>query len=129
MKKGMGHTSVEMIKSLCMPLVYCQGLTRIQEGKVASTTALWTFSLVSSLIPFRPQTVARSLPNATLPFAILAVKSSSTCTALERVLTGLVNLSTTFSFCQSTMIVGSLYNFPCAGWCTTSVLFVLIVRS
>ena len=34
-----------------------------------------------------------------------------------------------FSFCQFTVTVGSLYGFPGAGWCTTSVFFVLIVRS
>ena len=33
---------------------------------------------------FRSQTFARNLPNATLAFAILAVTSSSMCTALER---------------------------------------------
>ena len=36
--------------------------------RVGSTTALSTFSLVSSLIPFRFQTFARSLPKATLAF-------------------------------------------------------------
>ena len=44
--------------------------------RVGSTTALYTFSLVSSLIPFRSQTFVRSLPNATLAFAVLAVTSS-----------------------------------------------------
>ena len=41
--------------------------------RVGSTTALKTFSLVSRLIPFRPQTLMPSLPNATLAFAVLAV--------------------------------------------------------
>ena len=63
--------------------------------RVGSTTALQTFSLVSSLISFRSQTFVRSLPNATLAFAVLAVTSSSMCTALERVLLRYVNLSTT----------------------------------
>ena len=33
-----------------------------------------------------------------------------------------------FHFCPFTVTVGSLYDFPGAGWCTTSVFFVLIVR-
>ena len=76
---------MEMVKFLGMALVYCPGLTCIYK-RVGSTTALQTFSLVSSLIPFRSQTFVRSLPNATLAFAVLAVTSSSMCTALERVL-------------------------------------------
>ena len=52
--------------------------------RVGSTTALYTFSLMSSLIPFCSQTFVRSLPNATP--AVLTVTSSSMCTALERVL-------------------------------------------
>ena len=45
------------------------------------------------------------------------------CTALERMLPRLVNLSTTFSFCPFTVMVDSLYGFPGAGWCTTSVFW------
>ena len=59
--------------------------------RVGSTTALKTFSLVSSLIPFRSKTFVRSLPNATLAFAVLAVTSSSMCTALERVIGEFIN--------------------------------------
>ena len=32
-------------------------------------------------------------------------------------------------FCPFTVLVGSLYGFPGVGFCTTSVFFVLIVRS
>ena len=82
-----------------------------------------TFSLVSSLIPFHSRTFARSIPNATLAFAFQAVNSSLMCFALERVLPKTANLSTTVSVCPFTVIVtvGSLYGFPGAGWCTTSV--------
>ena len=73
---------------------------------------VYTLSLVSSLILFRFQKFARSLPNATLSFAILAVTSSSMCNALERVLRRYVNLSKTFSSCPFTVTVGSLYGFP-----------------
>ena len=81
-----------------------------------------TFSLVSSLIHSR--TFARSIPNATLAFAFLAVTSSLMCTALERVLPKTANLSTTVSVCPFTVIVtvGSLYGFPGVGWCTTCLL-------
>ena len=75
-----------MVKFLVMALVYCPGLTsRVSPAykRVDSSTALQTFSLVSSLIPFRSQTFVRNLPNATLAFAVLAVTSSSMCTALE----------------------------------------------
>ena len=94
---------------------------------VGSTTALLTFSLMSSLISSCSQIFARSLPNATLAFAVLAVTSSSVYTALERVLPKQVNLSTTFSFCPFVVMFGSLYGFPGAGWCTTSVFCEIIV--
>ena len=58
----------------------------------------WSCSLVSSLIPFRSQKSARSLPYTTLAFAALAVISSSICTAPESVFPGHVNLSAVFSF-------------------------------
>ena len=44
---------------------------------------LLSVSAVASLIPFRSQTFVRSLPNATLAFAVLAVTSLSMRTALE----------------------------------------------
>ena len=34
-----------------------------------------------------------------------------------------------FQFCPFTVTVGSLYDFAGAGWCTTTVFLVLIVRS
>ena len=55
--------------------------SHIQEGW--QYQSLVDFQLVSSLIPFRSQIFAQSLPNATLAFAILAVTSSSTCTSLQ----------------------------------------------
>ena len=51
------------------------------------------------------------------------------CTAMERVLPRTAYLSTTFSFCPITVMFGALYGFPGAGWCTTSLFFVLIVNN
>ena len=73
-----------MIKFLCMSLVYCPGLTCIQEG--------WQYHI---LVDFQlgvkldsvslPDICTESLKSDTV-FAILAVTSSSMFTAMERVL-------------------------------------------
>ena len=59
---------MEMVKFLAMALVSVQ--VSHAYKRVGSTTALQTFSLVSSLIPFRSKTFVRSLPSATLAFAL-----------------------------------------------------------
>ena len=86
-----------------------------------------TFTLVSSLIPFRSQTFVRSLPNATLAFTVLAVTSLSMRTALESASKIGEFINNLKFFCPFTVMVGSLYVFLGAGWCTTSVFFVLII--
>ena len=72
-----------MVKSLFMTLVYCPGLTCIQDG--------WQYhSIVDFQLGVQLDSItlafARSFPNATLAFAILAVTSPSVCTAMKRVL-------------------------------------------
>ena len=39
-----------------------------------------------------------------------------------------MNLSTMFGLCPLTVMVGSTYGLPSAGWCMTSAFVVLIVR-
>ena len=100
--------------SLLTCVRYTVQVSRVNK-RIRSTTALKTFSLVSSL------TVLRHV-HATLAFAVLAVTSSAVCTALENALPRQVNLSTTCSF--SIHSHGwLLYGFPGAGWYTTSVFF------
>ena len=99
-----------MVKSLCMTLVYCPGLTCIQEG--------WQYH---SLVDFQ---LGVKLDSITLP---------DICTESSDCHTGFCNsgsdriinvhcsgesaskvgeyLSTTFSFCPLTVMVGSLYSF------------------
>ena len=64
---------------------------------------------MSSLIPFRSQTFVRSLPNATLCFAVLAVTSLSFNVRCSGECT---NLSTICGFCPFIVMVGSLYGCP-----------------
>ena len=63
---------MEMIKSLCMTMVYCPGLTCIQEGWQYHRLVDFQLGVKLDSISHL-QTFARSLPNATLAFAILAV--------------------------------------------------------
>ena len=112
-----------MVKSLCMTLVYCPGLTCIQEG--------WQYH---SLVDFQ---LGVKLDSISLP---------DICTESSKCHTGFCNSGSDLiidvhcsvksasqvgdsSFCPFTVMVGSLYGFPGASWCTTSVIFVLIVRS
>ena len=73
-----------MVKFLGMALVYCPGLTCISEGWQYNSLVDFQLSIKSDSISF--QDFVRSLPNATLAFAVLAVTSLSMCTALEIVL-------------------------------------------
>ena len=68
-----------MVKSLCVTLVYCPGLTCIQEGY--QYHSLVDFKL-GVKVPCHPKTFALSLPEVTRAFAIVAVMY----TVLERVL-------------------------------------------
>ena len=61
---------MEVVQSFGMPLVNCPSFA---YNSVGSTTDLYTFSFVSSLIPLRSQILPRSRPNATLALAILAL--------------------------------------------------------
>ena len=55
-------------------------------NSVGSTTDLYTFSFVSSLIQLRSQILPRSRPNAALALAIQALTLTSMCTTLDNVL-------------------------------------------
>ena len=70
--------------SLGMRLVNCPSFACVYS--VGSTTDLYTFSFVSSLIPLRPQILPRSRTNAALALAVLALTSSSMCTTLDNML-------------------------------------------
>ena len=52
---------MEVVQSFGMPLVNCQ--VSHAYNSVGSTTDLYTFSFVSSLIPLRSQILPRSRPN------------------------------------------------------------------
>ena len=82
---------MEMVKSLGMTLIYCPGLTCIKEGWQYHSLIYFQLSVKSDSI---------SLPDV-CAFAVLAVASPSTCTALERVLPRQVNLSTLAVFVHS----------------------------
>ena len=71
----------EIVKSLCMTLVYCPGLTCIHESW--QYHSLVDFQLGVKLDSISPPDICT---NATLVFAIPPVTSSSMCTALERVI-------------------------------------------
>ena len=75
---------MEVVQSFGMPLVNCQ--VSHAYNSVGSTTGLYTFSFVSSLIPLRSQILPCSRPNAALTLAILVLTSSSMCTTLDNVL-------------------------------------------
>ena len=75
---------MEMVKSLCMMLVYCPGLTCIQEG--LQYHSLVDFQLGVKLDSISLPDICTESSKAILAFAIPAVTSSSMCTALERVL-------------------------------------------
>ena len=102
----------------CMTLVYCPGLTCIQEGWQCHR--LMDFQLGVKLDSITLPDISTESSEYHTGFGILAVTSPSVCTTLDR-----VNLSTTFSFCLFTVMVYSLYGFPGAGWCTT---FVVLCR-
>ena len=71
--------------------------------KVGSTTALWAFSLVSSLISFRFQTYDRSLSNSTSPFAALAVIIANVRCSRESV-SQVGEFINNFQFCPFTLV-------------------------
>ena len=110
-----------------MTLVYCPGLTCIQEG--------WQYH---SLVDFQ---LGVNFDSITLPD--ICVESSEFHTGFCNSGNDLIinvhcsgysasqvgELVNNFQFCPFTVMVGSLYGFLGAGWCTTSVFFVLIVRS
>ena len=73
-----------MVTFLCMTLVYCPGLTCIQEGW--QYHSLVDFQLGVSLDSISLPDIGTESSEATLAFVILAVNASSMCTALERVL-------------------------------------------
>ena len=73
-----------MVKFLGIALVYCPGLICILEGWQYHGLVDFQLSIKSDSLSFPD--ICASLPNATLAFAVLAVTSSSMCTALERVL-------------------------------------------
>ena len=116
-----------MVKSLCMALVYCPGLTCIQEG--------WQYH---SRVDFQ---LGVKLDSISLPD--ICTESSECHTSFCNSGSDLIinmhcsgerasqvgELVNNFQFLPFTVMVGSLYGFPGAGWCTTSVFFVLIVRS
>ena len=96
--------------------------------RFGSTTTLSTFSLVSSVIPFRSHSFARSLPNATLAFFC---NSGSD-----------LNISVHYSGKSASQVVEFINNFQFLSFtvmdhCTVfqvlvgvqPVFFVLIVRS
>ena len=75
---------MEVVQFFGMPLVNFQVSHAYNSD--CSTTDLYTFSFVSSLIPLQSETLSRSRPNAALALAILALTSSSMCTTLDNVL-------------------------------------------
>ena len=118
---------MEIVKSLCITLVQCPGLTCIQEG--------WQYhSHVDFLLGVRLDSIS-----LTDIFAESSECHTGFCNSGSDLIINVhcsgdsasqvVNLSKPFSYCPFTVMVGSLYGFPGAGWCTTSVFYVLIVRS
>ena len=100
--------------SLCMTLVYCPRLTCIEEG-----------SFVSRLIPFRPRHLHAVFEchtgfcNSISDLIIHVHFSGESASQVGEFINN-------FQFCPFTVMVRSLYGFPCAVWCTTSIVFVLI---
>ena len=107
-----------MVKSLCMTLIYCPGLTCIQEG--------WQY---------------HSLVNFQLGVKLDSISLPDICTKSSKCHTGFCNsgsdiiisvhcsgksASQVGEFINNFQFLsihsdGSLYGFPGAGWCTTSV--------
>ena len=119
--------SVKMVQSLFMTLLYRPGLTCIQEG--------WQYH---SLVDFQ---LGVKLDSIWLPD--IGTESSKCHTGFCNSGSDLIinvhcsgeiasqvdELINNFQFCPFTVMFGSLYCFSGASWCTTSVFFVLIVRS
>ena len=97
----------------CVTLIHCPRFTGIKQS--GSTIALYTFSLVCRIMPLLFQTLACSLPNAALAFAILVLTLSSMTTFWDSVLPKYVNLFTTFSLWPWAVMLGSMNGYPGAG--------------
>ena len=63
-------------------------------------------------MPLLFQTLACSLPNAALDFAILVLTLSSMTTFWDSILPKYVNLFITFSLWPLVVTLGSMYGFP-----------------
>ena len=114
-----------MVKLLGMASVNCPGLTCIKEG--------WQYN---SLVDFQ-----LSIKSDSISFPDIGVKSgecyaglrSSGCNHIINVHCSAESASKIGEFINNLKFLsihsdgGSLYGFPGAGWCTTSVFFVLIV--
>ena len=98
-------------------------------NSVGSTTDLYTYSFVSRLIPLRSQILPRSRPNAALALAVLVidfiinVHNARQCASKVGEL--VYHLQSLTFHCDGRRLVRLLG----AGWYTTSVFLMLIVRS
>ena len=79
-------------------------------------------------IPRLSQTDFFNLPNALLALAMWLVTSALMLAERDSVLPRYVKFSTAWSLCPFTVMLGSWYGFPGAGWYITSVSLVLMVK-
>ena len=117
---------MEVVQLPCMTLVDYPCFAAVQKGGENCSLVYLDLGLGCDASPIPDLFV--SLPKAALALASLAFSSSSMMMNLERVLPRSVNSSTMFSLCPLTVMVGSTYGLPGAGWCRTSVFLALIVR-
>ena len=111
-----------MVKSLCMTLVYDPCLICIQEGwqyHIPVDVQLGV-KLDSISLPDICTECHTSFCNYGSDLIIIVHCSGESASPVGEFINNL---------CPFTVMVGSLYVFPGGGWCTTSVFFVLKVRS
>ena len=102
---------VEVIKLPGVTLIHCPHFT----GAKQRVEYCYPVHLQFQLMPVLFQTLACSLPNDALAFAMLVMTSSSMTTCLDSVLHKYVNLFTTFSLWPLAVTLASMYGFPGAG--------------
>ena len=110
-----------MVKSLCMTLVYCQGLTCIQEGR--QYHSLIDFQLGVKLDSISLPDIWTESSECHTGFCLIINVHCSEESA-SQVGEFINNLQFLSIHSDGWLIV----RFPGAGWCTTFVFFVLIVR-
>ena len=104
-----------MVKFLAMALVYCPGLTCILEGWQYNSLVDFQLSIKSDTISF-PDICAKCAE-------CYAGLRSSGCNLIINVhcsgesASKIGEFINNLKFCPFTVMVGSLYGFPGAGWC------------